>query len=66
MITLAKAREILQLNIHEAAFTMPLDVREALNLAIAAIEAIQDYRSRVDTELDAPLPGEEKQTQEEE
>lgn len=66
MITLDKAREILKLNLHEAGPKMPPDVKDALSLAIAAIEAIQDYRSGVDTELDAPLPGEEKQTQEEE
>jgi len=59
LISLPKACEILNLNVKEAGPKMSPDVHAALYLAVACMEAIQDYRDDTDTELFAPLPGEE-------
>ena len=57
-ISITKAIEILQLNVDAKSPKMDPDVRDTINLAIAARETIHDYRKGVDTELHAPLPGE--------
>ena len=58
-ISIPKAIEILYLNVDAKEPKMDPDVRSTINLAIAALESILDFRSGQNTELHAPLPGED-------
>lgn len=57
-MTLAKAKEILQLNIDEVGSKMPDDTLDALKLGVEAINYVQDVRHIVNTPNPDYLPGE--------
>jgi hypothetical protein len=58
-ITMAKAIEILDLNMKEAHKSMPGDVKDALNLAINTMGTVRYIRKGGQWSWTAPLPGEE-------
>lgn len=57
-MTLAKAREIILLNLKEAGPKMPPDCREALQIAVEALERFTLLREHPDAVGFYPLPGE--------
>jgi len=61
-ITVAKAVEILDLNLREAGKKMPPDVRAALRLAVAALQRLQSDRQLHGGPLRVLLPGEDPDT----
>lgn len=57
-MNLAKAREILQLNVPRGKSEMPPDVKEALRLGIEAQTLVLELRSLPGRQNSFPLPGE--------
>lgn len=57
-ITMKKAVEILDLNVKDRHKTMPLDVRESVNLAISTMKTVQYIRTGGIWDLNALFPDE--------
>lgn len=55
---LAKAVEILELNLKEVGIEMPTDTRQAVKLGVEGLKALQDWRAGQVVDFLLPLPGE--------